>query len=258
MTSGPENVLEAALVAVAEERAGPADLYEALRDAELYVPAPGPAPSEERAVTADEGDEIALPIVHANGRDFVPVFSSMTQLLAYVPAGTGYLRLDGRSLATIWPEDAWMALNPRSPLRVVVSPADVRALAGGVRRERLDAPPEGEYALGEPAEEPGALLDAIARYSSETPAVRAAYRALMVAPGGAGPQHVIGLEVDEGADRDAVLDGAARAGREGGESSIVLVALPGRGTVARFLRERTRPFYIRSARSAGSFREPKP
>lgn len=241
-TFRPENELEDALVtALQDER--PDAFLAALAEADVYVPAPGPAPDGEQLVTARAGDEIPLPLLEQGGERFVPVFSSPRQLLRYVPAGTPYLRLQGRALASIWPDDCRLALNPRGELGLVLSPEQVAAVK--------DAPELGTsgYLIGEPKEEPRQLLEAMRAFAAARQQVRAAYRGLLVRRAGAQPEPVIGLELDPGADAPLIVDAAAEAARAAGVERLALVPLQlgvDAGRVGRFLLEQTEPFYVRT------------
>lgn len=234
----PENALEEALsAALLDPEARPA-FYAALYAAELLLPAPGPAPVEERLLSAPAGSEIDLPVVRAGERSVVPAFSSTTQLLRYVPEGAGYFGIATADLVKLWHDDLWLALNPRGP-GTLLSPADVKALPG-----------RDEYVLGEPRREPEELLQAIRAYGERSGRVVAAYRALMhVKEPGARPRVVIGLELAEGADRDEVFAQVTEAGRESGIDGFALVPVSAQapGPVARYLREQTTPFYRRGA-----------
>ena len=239
----PENELERALVA-AYETNQLEPLLRALAFSDVYLPAPEPGPDEERHVTAHEGDEIPLPIVEADDGPFVPVFSSLTQLGRVRPEGGGYLKLQGRALAAIWPAGHRLALNPGGDLGLPLAPEDVARLR--------DAPPPGDegFLIGEPREEPVELLDAIRRFAARRPEVRAAYRGLIVRrPGtGAAPDPLVGLELDPDADVEAVMEAAAEAARGAGVPTLALVPLDPHGDggpAARFLLTRTTPFYVR-------------
>lgn len=241
-TFRPENELEDALVtALQDER--PDTFLAALAEAEVYLPAPGPAPEGEEHVTAQAGDEIPLPVLEQGGERFIPVFSSPKQLLRYVPEGTPYLRLSGRALASIWPADCRLALNPRGELGLILSPEQVAAVK--------DAPEPGAsgFLIGEPKEEPRALLEAMRGFAAPRQQIRAAYRGLLVRRAGAQPEPVIGLELDPGADAALIVDAAAEAARAAGVERLALVPLqPGvdGGRVGRFLLEQTEPFYTRA------------
>lgn len=80
--------------------------------------------------------------------------------------------------------------------------------------------------------------------------MRAAYRALL-RPEEGGTEVVIGLELDDGADWDRIRRTASEAARESGVASFALVPVhPDRpGAVARYMIERTEPFYRREERA---------
>ena len=242
----PQNPLEEALAAAISDPSWRPAFVQALAAAELLIPAPGPAPAEDRLMSAPPGSEIDLPIVQDQGRQIVPAFTSMAQLLRFVAEGSGYVQIAVRDLVKVWREDLWLGLNPRGP-GVLLAPPDVRALGGPV----APAPSgEGEYVLGEPSEEPDALLDAVRAYAERSGNIATAYRALMVAKEeGAKPRIVIGLDLVHGADRDTVFAQVGEAARETGTDGFALVpvALHGPGTVARYLVQNTKPFYRRDA-----------
>lgn len=237
----PDNPLEHALVAAASDPSARAAFLEALADAEVLIPAPGAAPAEDRLVSAPPGSEIDLPVVESDGRAVVPAFTSMTQLLRFVPEGTGYMQIAVRDLAKLWRDDLWLALNPRGP-GVLLGPDDVRRLG--------PARPEGDYLLGQPKEEPEAVLQAVRSYGERSGSLVAAYRALMATrEPGARPRVVVGLELAEGADRDRVMSQVTEAIRESGVDSVALVPVTpdATGPVARYLLDSTEPFYRQGA-----------
>lgn len=240
----PENPLEAALAEAAANPSQRPAFLEKLYDSEVLIPAPGPAPAEDRLMSAPPGSEIDLPVIQDEGRQIVPAFSSMVQLLRFVPEGSGYIQVAVRDLVKLWRDDLWLGLNPRGP-GVLLGPADVRRLGGEV----VPAPRrEGEYVLGEPTEEPDALLDAVRAYAERSGTIAAAYRALMVdKEEGARPRIVIGLDLVHGADRDTVFAQVVEAARGTGIEGVALVpvALHGPGTVARYLVQNTTAFYRR-------------
>jgi hypothetical protein len=235
----PENELEEALLAAVRDgdRTG---LLAALAVGELYLPAAGRP--QEGAVAVEAGDELELPFLEQEGVRYVPAFTSPTELLRFLPGGTGYLRIQGRLLAGAWPEGTPLALNPGGTLGVVIPAESVAGLRTGSLR-----PPEPWLLVGEPAEEPVELLSAMRAFAEEQPAVRAAYRGLVLRRGASGAEPVIGLELEDGADVEQVLAAAAFAAHEAGVGPIALQPL-GQGpddSVGRFLRSRTEPFYVR-------------
>lgn len=195
---------------------------------------------EEAILTGDV--EALLPVL-ADAEVLVPTdadgvaASSLEQLARLLPEGGDYVGLSGRALAVGRPGP--LVLNPGSDLAVALT---------GEQVERLrDVPPGGESELlvGEPREEPTAVLDAIRRFAATRADVRAAYRGLLVRRPGSETEPVVGLEVDDGADAAAVIDAAAEAARDAGIDRLALVPVGEGGPVARFLVEQTQPFWRR-------------
>jgi SseB protein N-terminal domain/SseB protein C-terminal domain len=222
----PENELEEALAASAREH-DVAPLLSALAEADVFLPAPEQVP--------DASGNLQLPTIEHEGTTYVPVFTSAAQLARSAPDGTRFVRIAGRALATFWPPECSLVLNPGGDLGAVLSPEQVA--------EVLEAPPpDRALAIGEPREEPEELLEAIRRFAEGRPEIEAAYRGLLVRRGGV-PENVVGLELTSGADETAVMAEAARAA---GVESVALVPLRRDGPqsdVTRFLLERTEPFY---------------
>ena len=239
----PENALEEAMLH-AYERDDVDALLRALSLADVYLPsdeAPGSDAEEER--TLGEGDELALPTIEGpDGLTYVPVFSSLAQL-ERVDA-PGYGRLRGRALACVLPPDLGLALNPGGELGLPLPPEQVARLA----HEPAAESGEAGYLIGEPKEEPTELLDAVRRFAESRTDIRALYRALIVRAPGASGENVVGLELDAGADPDAVVDAAADAVRGSGVERAGFLPLAvglEAGAVGRFMLERTEPFWTR-------------
>jgi hypothetical protein len=229
----PENALEDALLAGLED--GDVDRFlVALGDADVYVP----AADEE---TPPRGGALQLPVVDVDGEQLVPIFTSLTQLARFRPHGTAYLGLPGAALAT---GDVGVVVNPGGDLGLTLTPAQLSRL-GTVAPEAADA----ELLIGEPREEPLALLDAMRRFAADRPDILAAYRAMLVRRAGS-PEPVIGLELRRGADARASVEAAAAAAADAGIERLALLALdpdvePDR--IGRFLLERTQPFWTRAS-----------
>jgi SseB protein N-terminal domain/SseB protein C-terminal domain len=226
----PENELEEALAASAREH-DLAPLLGALAEAEVFLPTPEQVP--------DASGNLPLPTFEREGKTYVPVFTSAAQLARFAPDGTPFVRISGRALATFWPAECSLVFNPGGDLGAVLTPEQVAQV--------LEAPPpDRALAIGEPREEPEELLEAIRRFAEGRPEIEAAYRGLLVRRGGV-PEIVVGLELAPGADETAVIAEAARAA---GVESVALVPLrrdAAQSDVARYLLEKTEPFYRRQA-----------
>lgn len=242
-----QNEVERALLAASQDEGRFGEFLVALAGAELYVPHPGGSGEEGEPV---EGEELVLPLVEHEGRTYVPVFTSMAQFRLGAPHDMPHVRLRTEGLVAEWPEEHGMAVNPGGEIGVALEAADVRALArpeAVVSAQRFGA--GTRLLLGEPAEEPGALLDAVSQACDELGTVVAAYRALMAVEGEEDtPQIVIGLELDRGVDPDAAFGvvGGRVAAAATGPFAFVVVDETDLSPVARFMLLETDPFFRRS------------
>lgn len=248
----PQNDVEKALLAAARDDARYPEFLRALKAADILIPQPeteGVA-SGERVIK--EGEEISLPLVEHEDRTYVPVFTSIEQFHLGVPDGDmAFVRLPAAGLVEGWPEEHGMAVNPGGEIGVALDGATVRALA---RTPEPGAPPTervgggSKVLLGEPADEPKELLDAVAEACRARGTVRAAYRALMAHEGEEDkPRVVIGVEFDEGVDAEEFFgEVGSQVARAAGEGfSFIVVDESNLTSVARFMLLDTDPFFVR-------------
>jgi hypothetical protein len=233
----PVNALEDALLA-ARDTGDVSRLLRRLATEDVYIPAPDkPAP-----------DELSLPVIDVEGVTLVPVFTSLTQLARFRPAGGPYVRIRGTALAEIAQPDVGVAINPGGELGLPLTREQLDQL-----RTPAPAEEEGpEFLIGEPREEPTELLDAIRRFAEDRPEVLAAYRALLVRRPGEEAEPIVGLQLLPGADARPAVDAAAEAASAAGIERLALVPLQegtDAGEVGRFLVERTQPFWTRATLS---------
>jgi hypothetical protein len=236
----PGNHVESVLQRASRRQADGGELLAALADAELLVPVDGPPPEQPP-------DRMRLPAFEDQGRRYVPVFTSPAQLALYGHGG-GHLRLRGRELAAMLDAATGLAVNPRGDLGLPLSPDQVRAMTGAAASPSARPLGAGQAVrLGEPAEEPTRLLEAIAAGLATSPEVRAAYRALLQAAADEAPRLVVGLELDDPAAGQRLLEVVGRAARELGDREVDLVAFgeDGDGGVGTWMQLHTRPFYRR-------------
>jgi hypothetical protein len=214
----PENELEQALLL-----GGPTDVLIALAAADVYV----------RTEPTPAG--VGLGTVDHHGTAYIAVFSSLARMAAASPDGGDYARLPGRALATAAP-GLGAVVNPGSDLGALLETEEVAAL------DDAPPPPEPWLLVGAPAQEPEALLAAVSAVAEREPAIRAAYRGLVLRRGARASELVVGLELAEGADEARLVEATAEAARNVGVESLALLAI-GDDEVSRVLVAKTEPFY---------------
>ena len=233
----PENPLEVALLAASQGEDAEVFLDRLARDP-LFVPAQGEAPADgERELQA--GQEVVLPVFEHEGRRFVPVFTSLTQLERGAPQAMRYLRASGADLAAIWPPGHDLALNPGGGLGVALPEDDVRTLSPEQR-----IPAGSELTVGAPAEEPEELWDEVRTWAAAQPEVRAAHRALVLLAGETEPQLVVGVELEPASDPRRILQTGAEA-LEGAAAFTLVDPQADDDPLGSWMLRQARPIYTR-------------
>jgi SseB protein N-terminal domain len=223
--------IERILAAVAADAGGLAALLTELATTQLWVP----LPIRHRPFT--DGTAVRLPLVEADGEDFVPCFTSVQRLTAWVDAAdrpratpadvqfaesvrrwqragdarvVPHLVLPAVGLARRLPAGLGLALNADGANGLPLYPESVSYLA---RRAPADTPTGAAVGVGHPPVEPRALLDETRAGLRALRFVRYASRAWVWIPG-AGEGLVISVALDDPgseARRGAVIDALERA-----------------------------------------------
>lgn len=171
----PENELEEAMLAASRGQRDQASFLAALGGAELLLPK---AQGVDTGSLPGPSETLELPLFERDGRHYVPAFTSLRQLRLALPGGGGYYALPARALAESWAPEHWLAINPGGELGLPLSPREVAALSS---RPGVEPVPLGlgtKVVLGDPAQEPTLLLQALSELARRHPQVEAAYRYL--------------------------------------------------------------------------------
>jgi hypothetical protein len=233
----PQNELEEELLRAPEGSAQREGLRKALASAEVLVPDPE-SDGELGTRVIRGGEALTVPAWELEGERFIPAFSSEARLVDAIPAGSNYLRMPLAALTELIDDGTEVKLNPGGPFEVKLPSAKPE-----VRRY---LPPGGQFAIGEPATEPTALLDAVAGFAAQRPEIVTAWRAL-VKLDEAPPHPLIGLELTPGADADSVLPTMIARLEGEGHSRFTAVAVDPQvpDAFSDYLLNKTRPFWSR-------------
>ncbi|MFI1578665.1 enhanced serine sensitivity protein SseB [Embleya sp. NPDC020630] len=232
----PANPVESALVAAMRDPSRAEALFEALAEADVWVPLP------EGGSAADT--ELTLPTAEIDGRPYVPVFSSEEQFhrLAGPMAGTvAPMREFARGL----PPHIGIVVNPGGEAGIPIPPPGVLELARLPGAGRRGA----RVRLYEPDQEPMDFLIAAAAEFIHVPVVLSARRGLGEVESDP-PVLFVGVELDrwQEEDRLAAIGALERAlGRAACPWPVNVVLLDvAQDPVGDWMLERTQPFYLRA------------
>jgi hypothetical protein len=236
----PENDLESAMLAAARQPERFAEFLALLHQADVYIP--GRDPVGEEGPIAPE--TVTLPVVEWEGRDAVPVFSSLSRLRQAVDSVPSYMAFHFSDLAALWQEQ-WMLLNPGVALGLPLSPAQVR---GDVDAGTPVGVARTAPYVGEPAVENQPLIAAVVAACERIPAVLEAHRAqIFGADPGERPRLAVGLVISPGIDSELAV-GHVRdsiSGVAADPVDIIVIDAADPGPVGGHMLRAGRPFFHR-------------
>lgn len=249
MTDTEQNRLETLLPLAAADPAQRPEFYEVLMASEVFVLGQTEQGHGRGGdVNLQAGENVQLQQwQRQDGSAVIPFFSSMNELSASIDEEGSYLKLPVRSLFELT-KGAELFLNPRSSHGKAFTPAEVEHLLsvgqGRVAEKRV-VERQTQVQVGQPADYPAALVDALTRLFAKQENVSCAYLAQMLDPSVDDRPHlVVGIEAE--GDVEAVI---AKAGTVAGdtvrEGEVVdfFQVTPGEAGLSAYFTESVEPFY---------------
>ena len=234
-----ENRLEEALVRAVENPATAPDFYRLLLENDLLVL--GTVEGQEDATSQfslEPGGQLKLVTGERNGERFLPVFSSLPRMQAYVQEESRYLSVKGRALLDLT-RGAPVILNPGSDYGREFTPQQIEQL--------LDSQ---QIAMGE-AEYPVALANALTAVFEKDAGVQTAWM-INIAQGGES-HPLVGIETT--GDMAALVAEIERAAQEKIPGMVFDLQRVDRAQPAHMAGEllKVQPFYQRGPSLPGRF-----
>ena len=243
-----ENELERALERAAADPAYRPRFYQELLGATVFVLGES-EPSSTGRTTLPLGSKVRIQSeTSADGAAFIPFFSSLDKLRAFIRAERKFLSLPAKSLFELTRGER-LVLNPGASWgkELLAAEIDVLLSSGGPLPERRIVASKSQVLLGQPANYPTAMVASLSRLFTENRLVKAGYLALMQdAALDEHPHLLIGIEADGDFDaisRDAGIVVSALASKD--ETVDIIRVMPGEDGVSRYFIESTTPFFQR-------------
>lgn len=237
--------LEAALQQAAQDPARRPAFFRLLLESEVFVCAVPGAPAGD-----EQEQSLSLRIWNdESGAPRLPFFTRLELLQSVIHEQNDAVSISTRALFEMT-AGATLFLNPGEDFGKEFSPAEIAALLEtGVNRplSEVHMPPGSQVLLGQPAELPQAMLEALKRFLPAFPGVKAAYLALMHDPSTqAQPGLLIGMQID--GDYQTVLREAGTLIADTAPDGIivdVLMIKAGEGGISDYMLREVSPFYKR-------------
>lgn len=145
------------------------------------------------------GEEVALRTWEQDGKKFAAIFSSLDRLREFVQVESGYLQMKARDFMELT-LGTTLVLNPGSEYGKEFLPTEIESMLDGSiwkPREIITIEKETKVFIGQPANYPHELVDALVRYFETASNVQRAYLAHIYHPDRNEKSHtLIAVEVD--------------------------------------------------------------
>lgn len=197
MSFDPQNDLERSLIQAVNDPAHRPQFYRDFLESTVFVIQHAPPPLEDRAAALERGTDIQILNVQHNGKTHIPVFSSLPRLSAVLSEEVAYLGVPVAPFLKLT-KGMPLLLNPGSDYGKEFSEPEIAALMDGSMWEAdehqvVTAP--RRVMIGEPANYPHELVEALSRLFSTMPSVKRAWLAQYFQPGyDEKPHSLIGVE----------------------------------------------------------------
>jgi len=191
--------LEIALRLATDDPGCRPDFYKALLEAKVFIIQHAGHPREGKR-RAEAGESIAIRHwVRDDDSPIIPFFSSLEALQSAITEEVTYMELPAKALFEMT-QGAALVLNPNLKYGKEFPPDEIEALlADGVNRipEQRFTKESNQVLLGQPAQYPEKMVDALTSLFSKRANVKAAYLVLMHDPSHDDKPHlVVGVDAD--------------------------------------------------------------
>lgn len=246
----PENDLERSLIKAAADPSHRPQFFRDLLASDIFAISSGDEVAAIRDGVLQQGANVAIQASQRNGKDWLPIFSSLSRLQQNLAAEANYLRLNAREFFELT-SGAHVIFNPNCDYGKEFFPQEIAGLLDGsiYTPSKTATTQQGtRVLLGQPKIYPTELVKALSKLFARHRNVKAAYLAHYSNPDSGEPPHtLIGLDVE--GESQAMFGEAAMVARAVLPPSELVdftkVQSPEAG-VSRYLVRETKPFYQRS------------
>ncbi|HZS48254.1 MAG TPA: enhanced serine sensitivity protein SseB C-terminal domain-containing protein [Blastocatellia bacterium] len=249
MAFEPQNDLEQSLMRAATDPAHRPQFYRDFLESDIFVIQAGPPDGESGPTTLESGYQLRIESVKFNGKDCLPIFSSLPRLQAVLKSEATYLALNAREFLKIT-SGADLVLNPGSPYGKEFTAAEIASLLDGSiwkPSQQYVAEENTQVMLGQPARYPEELVSALKRLFNNRYEVKRAWLAHYYNPKQAEKAHtLIAIETVRNFEQVASEAGIVANNVNVPDPPIDFVQITGKGGFEDYFLKSVEPFYKRS------------
>jgi SseB protein C-terminal domain/SseB protein N-terminal domain len=248
MTWHPENKLEQSLMKAVNDPAHHPQFYKDLVESDLFIVQHGPPPEQSGKTILKEGFQLKIQNIEWNGKPCIPVFSSLPRLQQALQAEAGYIAVNALELMKIT-LGAEMVLNPGSDFGKEFTRQEIQSIVDGSiwkPAESYRVEKDTQVMMGQPANYPRELADALARLFKGMKEVKRAYLVHFFNPEkDQKPHTLVGIEASGNWDHVAAQAGLVARGVEIPDPPVDFIQITGGSGVDGYFLNECQPFYKR-------------
>lgn len=248
MSFDPQNEFEYSLVKAASDPAHRPQFYRDLAKADLFIIQEGPPPATSGKMILKESQTIQVRHTEWNGKNYIPVFSSLPRLQAVLREEAGYMALNAIEFMKIT-QGAEFILNPGSDYGKEFTKAEISSILDGSiwqPSERYVAKQAEQVMIGQPAIFPKDLADALSRYFKTQKGVKRAFLAHFFHPQRDEKPHTL-IAVEFTGDWEPIMAGAGMVARDVPipDPQVDFLPMTGKEGIEDYFKKDCKPFYER-------------
>ena len=248
VTFTPSNPLEESLVKSAHDPAHRPQFYRDLLASDIFLIHQGPPPDRPGTHVAGEGERLIIRPLSLDGKEYLPIFSSLAALQAVLSEQVSYVALNAAAFFKMT-TGADVVLNPGSDYGKELTKDEIaRLLDGSIWKPTggYEVQRDTQVQIGQPARYPKDLVEALSRLFTTVSEVRAAYLALFYNPGqDERPHTLIAIEVTGNWESVVAQAGIVAGAIAVPDPPVDFMRLTDRSGFGEYFRKDCRPFYER-------------
>jgi len=244
----PENRLEALLIQASTDSNTRADFYREFLNGEIFVLGETPSATIGAANKLDAGEKVLIREVNFDGRNVIPVFSSLRRLQESISENTNYLRLNGKSFIELVGFEKEIILNPGLAYGKQFLPGEIKNMLDGSvfhpQVQEMVIQKEQKAIIGEPAEYPEELIKRVRSLLQGRPEIRRAYLAWFSMDPSEKPHYLIAIDLT--GDIKSVFDDIGKVVTDTLDpgKSVSMIQLRGSSGLENYFKDK-KPFFER-------------
>jgi hypothetical protein len=246
----PNNDLEISLVKASTDPSHRPQFLRDLLASNIFLMTPGDTTMDVRDGVLQQGTTIAIQPWQRDGKDWLPIFSSLQLLRQNLKTESAYLQLNAKDFLE-FTRGAHVILNPNCDYGKEFFPEEISGLLDGSiyePRQTTTIKKDTRVLLGQPKEYPSEFVKALSNLFANHRNVRAAYLAHYFNPESGDPPHLL-IGIDAEGESQAVLGEAGMVASDvlpPGELVDFIRITPNEAGVSQYLLRESKAFYQRS------------